>query len=322
MDFLQTFTSLLAQFGVFFLGAYLSITTDKMAPSVIILFVQLMNYVMSPLIQVPSIISTRNACLPLFDKMANMIQSEEESGKKEITFNECIKLQNVSFAYDEKQVLNNISYTFEKNKSYAIVGTSGSGKSTLINLLMGRYLNYEGHINYDKQELRELSIDSLYNISSSVEQNVFVFDDTIINNITMYSNFDEQIINQVLAESGLTELVNQKGEDYKCGENGTALSGGEKQRISIARALLKKSQIILMDEATSALDNETSSRIINNVLDIKNTTKIIITHRLDENTLSKYDQILVIKNGQLIENGTFNELINKNGLFKNLYDIN
>ena len=322
MDFLQTFTSLLAQFGVFFLGAYLSITTDKMAPSVIILFVQLMNYVMSPLIQVPSIISTRNACLPLFDKMANMIQSEEESGKKEITFNECIKLQNVSFAYDEKQVLNNISYTFEKNKSYAIVGTSGSGKSTLINLLMGRYLNYEGNINYDKQELRELSIDSLYNISSSVEQNVFVFDDTIINNITMYSNFDEQIINQVLAESGLTELVNQKGEDYKCGENGTALSGGEKQRISIARALLKKSQIILMDEATSALDNETSSRIINNVLDIKNTTKIIITHRLDENTLSKYDQILVIKNGQLIENGTFNELINKNGLFKNLYDIN
>ena len=138
----------------------------------------------------------------------------------------------------------------------------------------------------------------------------------------MYSNFDEQIINQVLAESGLTELVNQKGEDYKCGENGTALSGGEKQRISIARALLKKSQIILMDEATSALDNETSSRIINNVLDIKDTTKIIITHRLDENTLSKYDQILVIKNGQLIENGTFNELINKNGLFKNLYDIN
>lgn len=321
LDFLQTFTSLLAQFGVFFLGAYLSITTESMTPSVIILFVQLMNYIIDPLVQVPTIISTRNACLPLFDKIVSMTKEEDITGKKEVEFNEFIKLENVSFAYDEKKVLNNISYTFEKNKSYAIVGTSGGGKSTLLNLLLGKYSNYEGNINYDKQELRDISIDSLYNISSSVEQNVFVFDDTIINNITMYSSFEQELIDQVLVESGLKQLILQKGEDYKCGENGSSLSGGEKQRISIARALLKNSQIILMDEATSALDNETSNVIINNVLDIKNTTKIVITHRLDENTLRKYDQILVIKNGQLVENGTFDELINKNGLFNNLYNI-
>ena len=114
----------------------------------------------------------------------------------------------------QKVILENISYKFEKNKSYAIVGPSGSGKTTLINLLLGKDYNYTGNINYNGIEVRKISQDSLYKISSFVEQNVFVFDDSIINNITMYSSIDEDLLNEVIIKSGLNEFINEKGKDY------------------------------------------------------------------------------------------------------------
>ena len=219
-------------------------------------------------------------------------------------------------------MLNGISHRFEKNKSYAIVGTSGSGKTTLINLLLGKYNDYSGSIHYNNIDLKEISIDSLFEISSFVEQNVFVFDDSIINNITMYSSVDEELLNDAIKKSGLAKLIDEKGKDYRCGENGCNLSGGEKQRISIARALVKKSQLLLLDEATSALDNETSSSITNNLLAIDNTTNIMITHRLDEDILNKFDEIIVIKNGNIVEYGTYKELMDNNGTFKSLVELN
>ena len=219
-------------------------------------------------------------------------------------------------------MLNGISHRFEKNKSYAIVGTSGSGKTTLINLLLGKYNDYSGSIHYNNIDLKEISIESLFEISSFVEQNVFVFDDSIINNITMYSSVDEELLNDAIKKSGLAKLIDEKGKDYRCGENGCNLSGGEKQRISIARALVKKSQLLLLDEATSALDNETSSSITNNLLAIDNTTKIMITHRLDEDILNKFDEIIVIKNGNIVEYGTYKELMDNNGTFKSLVELN
>lgn len=322
MEFLQTATSLFAQFGVFFIGAYICIKHKTLAPSMIILFVQLMNYILSPLMQVPSLISKRMACKPLFNKIADIIKADENNDEKhQIEFNNSIKINALNFSYDDKQILNNINLELLKNKSYAIVGASGSGKTTLINLLLGRNLEYNGSINYDDIELREISIDSLYEITSFVEQNVFVFDDTIINNITMYSNVDSNLLEYAIKQSGLEKLINEKGNDYKCGENGINLSGGEKQRISIARALIKKSQILLMDEATSALDNEISSAIINNTMDIKDTTKIMITHKLDEAILKRFDEIIVLKNGIIAECGSFDELMNNNSVFKSLYEV-
>ena len=323
MEFLQTLTSIIAQYGVFFVGAYLCIKEKSLTPSVILLFVQLMNYVMSPLAQIPSLISKRNACLPLFKKIENIVNEKEEdnTNKEQASFNNNITISDLSFSYDDKVILNGINYTFNKNKSYAIVGTSGSGKTTLVNLLLGRNNSYQGDINYDDKELNEISIDSIYEISSFVEQDVFIFDDTIINNITMYSKVDDALLNNAINQSGLKQLIDEKGIDYKCGENGNNLSGGEKQRISIARALIKKAQILLMDEATSALDNETSYEITNNVLDLENTTKIMITHRLEENILKRFDEIIVLKNGVIIENGNFETLINNNGLFKSLYEL-
>ena len=322
MEMVQTVLSLVSQFGVFFIGAYISIKTGDIAPSVILLFVQLMNYIINPLMQIPSSLSKRLACKPLFEKISEIIQIESDNSQGQLIENiDEITVSNLKFMFDDKVILNDITHKFERNKSYAIVGTSGSGKTTLINLLLGKYNNYSGYIYYNKTELREISIDSLFEISSFVEQNVFVFDDSIINNITMYSNIDEELLNEAIIKSGLVDLIKEKGRDYRCGENGCDLSGGEKQRISIARALIKKSQLLLLDEATSALDNETSTSITNNLLEIDNTTKIMITHRLDEEILNKFDEIIVMKNGQIVEFGKYNELINNNSTFKSLVEF-
>lgn len=323
MEMVQTVLSIVSQFGVFFIGAYICIKTGDITPSVILLFVQLMNYIINPLMQIPSLFSKRLACKPLFAKISEIIQAENTNNTGVSIENiDEITLSNLSFTYNDKVALNNITHKFEKNKSYAIVGTSGSGKTTLLNVLLGKYNNYSGNIYYNNTELKEISIDSLFETSSFVEQNVFVFDDSIINNITMYSNIEEDLLNQAIAKSGLTALIEEKGRDYRCGENGCNLSGGEKQRISIARALVKKSQLLLLDEATSALDNEISASITNNVLAIDKTTKIMITHRLDEEILKKFDEIIVMKNGSIVEYGTYKALMDNNATFKSLVQLN
>lgn len=323
MEMVQIILSTVSQFGVFFIGAYISIKTGDITPSVIVLFVQLMNYIISPLMEIPTLLSKRLACKPLFKKIDNIIKTEYENNQgKEIENVNEITISNLKFMFEDKVILNEINYEFKKNKSYAIVGTSGSGKTTLINLLLGKYNDYTGNICYNKTDLKEISIDALFEISSFVEQNVFVFDDSIINNITMYSNVDETLLNEVIVKSGLDTLIKEKGNDYRCGENGCNLSGGEKQRISIARALVKKSQLLLLDEATSALDNETSSTITKNLLSIDNTMKIMITHRLDEELLTKFDEIIVMKNGSIVEYGTYKELMENNATFKSLVELN
>ena len=164
-------------------------------------------------------------------------------------------------------------------------------------------------------------LESLYDVVSIVEQNVFVFDDTILNNITMYQEFDSTVLDNVINMSGLSKLVSEKGLDYYCGENGSNLSGGEKQRISIARSLLKNYRLLLMDEATSALDNETSMNIVDEILSIPNLLKIIITHNLNEKLLEKFDEIVVLKEGKIVEKGNFNDLMKENNIFASLYKV-
>ena len=322
MEMVQNILSITSQLGVFFIGAYISITSKDITPSVILLFVQLMNYIINPLMQIPTSLSKRLACKPLFKKIAEILETEIDNNEEELIEKiDDIRISNLTFMYDEKVVLDDVTYEFKKNRSYAIVGASGSGKTTLINLLIGRENSYSGNIYYNNIEARQLSLDSLFEITSFVEQNVFVFDDSIVNNITMYSNIEEDVLNDVIVKSGLKDLINEKGRDYRCGENGCNLSGGEKQRISIARALINKSQLLLLDEATSALDNETSTVITNNLLEIANTTKIMITHRLDEEILNKFDEIIVMKNGKIVESGKYDELINNNSTFRSLVEF-
>ncbi len=319
------FFGVIAQFAVFAVGAYICITSpDKLSVGTIIMFVQLMNYVVNPLTSVPQAIALRRACIPLIDKVAEML-SEKDVGENRnfsATLDNSITLSDVSFGYtDDKKVINGLSYTFEKDKAYAIVGASGSGKTTLFNLLLGMYDNYEGSIRFDDNEMKNITTDSLYDRIALVSQNVFVFDDTIANNITMYGEADKAEIDRVVEQVALKDLIDEKGADYCCGLNGKNLSGGQIQRISIARGLLKRAPLLMMDEATSALDVETAAHINAEILNVPNTTKIVITHRLDEQTLKLFDSILFMKNGEIAETGTFDELMKSDGLFASMYKL-
>ena len=174
-------------------------------------------------------------------------------------------------------------------------GASGSGKSTLLRLLMAGGSGYGGSIRYDGAELREVSTDSLYELVSLVEQNVFVFDSSIRDNITMFRDFPQEQVDRAVRLSGLQPLIEAKGESYQCGENGANLSGGERQRISIARSLLRQAPVLLVDEATAALDKETAFQVSGAILDLDGLTRIVVTHALDEALLRRYDGILVLK---------------------------
>lgn len=315
--------SIIAQFGVFLFGAYLSMNGYGITAGVVVVFVQLMNFVVNPIAVVPKLLASRKASIPLIEKLAvSSYKTKDELLKvNDASLNNEIILKDVSFSYGDKEILSNLNHVFEANKSYAVIGASGSGKSTLFNLLMANESNYTGSITYDNVSLDTIKEDSICDLISLIEQNVFVFDSTIIENITMYDDFPKEEIDAVINKSGLSDLIKEKGHDYACGEGGKNLSGGERQRISIARGLLKNSKLLLMDEATSALDNETSINVSKSIANLEGATKIIITHRLEASILKMYDEILVMKNGQIFEFGTFDDLIERKDLFYSLYSI-
>ncbi|MBS5843426.1 MAG: ABC transporter ATP-binding protein [Clostridiales bacterium] len=313
-----------AQLGVFIFGAYLALSGKGVTAGTTMIFVQLMNYILNPIGTIPTCIAERKAARALLEKIANAlnvnVREETETEHKELKHG--ITVKNLSFSYEpEKQVLKNINCAFELGKKYAIVGASGSGKSTLLSLLMASYQNYEGTICYDDTELRKIGSSNLYEIESIIQQNVFVFNATIRDNITMFRDFPEDEIDEAIRLSGLSALIEEKGTDYLCGENGSGLSGGEKQRISIARSLLKKSQVLLVDEATASLDAETAYQVSSAILRLEGITSIVVTHSLDEGLLKQYDGILTLKNGCIVEAGTFDELIAEKGYFYSLFTV-
>lgn len=315
---------LTAQIGVFIFGAYLALSGKGITAGTAMIFVQLMNYVLSPIGTIPTCIAERKAAKALIEKIAGAlntnVREENETERKELERG--ITVNDLSFGYEPKrQVLKNINCIFELGKKYAVVGASGSGKSTLLNLLMASYHDYDGTILYDDRELRNISSSNLYEIESIIQQNVFVFNATIRDNITMFRDFSEEQINNAIKLSGLAALIEEKGADYLCGENGSGLSGGEKQRISIARSLLRKSQVLLVDEATASLDVETAYQVSSAILDLDGITAIVVTHSLDESLLKKYDRILTLKNGSIIESGTFDELVEQKGYFYSLFTV-
>lgn len=313
-----------AQFGVFIAGAVLATSGHPISAGTVIAFVNLMNYVVEPIGTVPEYLAQCKASCALIDKLADALEDNvrEEGAEAKAELKDGITLQNLSFGYEEeKPVLQNVSFTFDSGKSYALVGASGSGKSTLLNLLMASHDGYTGAIRYDETELRQISSESLYELVSVVQQNVFIFNASIRDNITMFTEFPKEEVDRAIALSGLSALVAERGEDYLCGENGSGLSGGEKQRISIARSLLKKSQVLLVDEATAALDAQTAFQVSNAILNLSGLTRIVITHGLDENLLKRYDCVLTLKNGSITESGSFDELMARKGYFYSLFTV-
>lgn len=317
-------TGMVAQIGVFISSAYLALSGYGVTPGVVIIFVNLMNFIIQPIAIFPGQIAAFKASLGLVDKLADELEKNPTStGNQNLNkLSSKIELNNISFAYDEgKNVLNNISVTFEAGKAYAIVGASGSGKSTMLNLLISPDLAYEGELYFDSINIKNIRPESLYDVISVINQNVFIFNSSIRDNITMFRKFDENEIQDAINRANLRTLFSEHGDDYLCGENGKNLSGGERQRISIARSLLKKSSVLLADEATSSLDNETSHNIVSEILDIQDVTKIIVTHSLDENLLKKYDEIIVLKDGKINESGKFDELMDRKDYFYALFTV-
>ncbi len=315
---------IIAQMGIFLAGAWLAISGKGVTAGVVIVFVQLMNYILNPISQVPLLWSNRKAAIALMEKLSDALsENVREEGREKLNgFSEKIEVKDLTYGYEpESPVLKDLDVQFDAGKSYAIVGGSGSGKSTLLNLLMGSSSNYQGEICIDSVSIKNIESESLYQLMTSVQQNVFVFNDTIRNNVTMFHEFPDKEVTLALERSGLSEFIEKRGEDFVCGENGANLSGGERQRISIARALLRKSPILLVDEATAALDAATARAVSFSILNLVGMTRIVVTHRLEEAILRRYDKILVMKNGTICEQGNFDTLMQQKGQFYSLFQI-
>ena len=267
-------------------------------------------------------IAAASRILPIVDTV-NKIQNKKDA-KKLLISEGTINFKNIFFNYDtnEKNVLNNINLEFQGGKMTALVGHSGSGKSTILNLIPRFYQASKGEITIDNQLINDVTLESLRGKISLVSQETTLFDDTIKNNIK-YANenaTDEEVL-KVAKLSNAHDFIEKLPSGYETliGENGLRLSGGEKQRISIARAMIKKSPIILLDEATSSLDSETETKIqeaLNTLT--KNKTTIVIAHRLS--TVLNSNNIYLIDSGEVVDNGSHNDLLVSSKLYKNFYE--
>lgn len=287
--------------------------------------VQLVNFVVMPLNEVGMGMSKfreGQATLNAFE-VKDVIGLQ--TGETKEYFDDVISFSNIDFSYPnaEEKIFNHLSLKIQKGEKIAIVGMSGSGKSTLLNLLLRFYDVTSGHISIDNQDIQAISAESLYNLMTIVQQDIYIFDDTLRANITLNQSFTDEEIKKAVQQSGLESYVleNELGLQALCGENGSNLSGGQKQRVSIARALIRKTPILLLDEATSSLDNQVTTEIESSILDIKNLTALVVTHKLNENILKKYDRILFMKDGVIVEDGSFSDLMDRRGEFYKLFEL-
>ena len=316
--------SIVAQLGIFFTGAYLAIARGSVSAGTVILFVNLSGSLLYPLQSMPRYLADRKAARALIGKLATVAaeNTAHTGAPVEPVLRNGIALSHLTYGYEpDKPVLRDVSMRLEAGRKYALVGASGAGKSTLLELLMGGCSGYAGSVTVDGRELRGIDPDSLYDLISLIDQNVFIFDDTLQNNMTMFRDFPPEQVQSAAARAGLTAFIQARGADYRCGESGSALSGGERQRVSIARALLHGTPVLLLDEATAALDNATAATVTGSILDLEGLTRLIVTHRLDKALLERCDKIFVLRGGQITEQGTFAALMAHKGYFYSLYTI-
>ena len=240
-----------------------------------------------------------------------------EFGKK-IKVNGQIELKNVSFSYPNKMVLEDINLTIDKNKVTAFVGETGSGKSTIIKLISGLIKPSKGEIMIDETNLNEISLDSYYDDLTYISQDSVIFDGSLRENIVFDKKIDDKKIINVLKLVSLEKFYEglKYGLDTNLGEKGVLVSGGERQRIALARLFFDKSKIIILDEATSQMDNITEKEVMKSISNLENKTIIIIAHRLD--SIKDADNINVMLDGKIIARGTYDELKKTNKYFKNL----
>ena len=308
--------SLMVQFLstlLYILGANLVFDLQLSVGSVFA-FITYSSYVTGPISAILNIGYLLSGIIPSTKRYYAFMDLEEETdnGETAALCPDDLKLQQVSFAYEkEKYVLKDVDILFAKGSKTAIIGRNGSGKTTIINLLTRMYEPTSGKIMLGTEDISELPLPEYRNMVSVVSQQIYLFNDTIRNNICLYKRVDDVIVEEACKDSGLEDFIKEVSLDYVVGQNGAMLSGGQKQKIALARALIHDKPIVIFDEATSNTDAY-SEQQINGLLDtkLKEKTVIVITHKKE--ILNKVDQIVVLKEGVVIDNGTYDELVEKN----------
>lgn len=306
-------------------GAYL-VAAGNITVGGLLGAVQMVNHVVFPLrtiIDGTAQYKGTKACRNRVEEVLNMEEVKSDSKEKvEKLFP--IHIQDLTFGYQkDSKILEQINLTIEEGKKYAIVGTSGCGKSTFIKILMKYYDNFEGKIEFGGKDIRALDRKEIYQKIAMIQQNVIMFDDSFRNNITMFDKFTDEEIQMALQESNLETLVERLpgGLDARVEENGKNFSGGERQRISMARAFIRHMPFLIMDEATASLDNQTAYQIEQDILNKENLTALVVTHKYQESILKMYDEIIVLQHGKVIEQGSFEDLMERKEYFYSLYHV-
>ena len=309
---LSSFLALMVQIVVLFLSAYF-IITERITVGILLGMVQVSSNLANPLIMIFTNIPKIKSIQPIIEKLTVLSKYElnEVPKKQSATFNSVVSISNLSFAYEKQnRVLDKINLHIEKGKKYVIVGKSGCGKTTLVKLLAGYYTEYSGKILYDNTDLNMMNENDIVQLSSIIHQNIYMFNESVYDNICLHEDYSKESIDKAVKASGLNDVIEKLPEGllYEAGENGSNLSGGQKQRIAVARALIRNKPILILDEGTSAIDMQTAYDIENHLLKIEGLTIITITHNLKKELLELYDNIIYMENGEIIERGTFEEL--------------
>ena len=294
--------SALAQAGLLGISCFM-VLSGKMTLGALVVYASLNGNFCSNLSTLYQIIPMIKGMKPVIARINGFVDYETDSGEGTVcrvpmeqrlpSLEQCLEVKDLSFGYEEgKDILRNLSLTLEAGKKYAMVGESGSGKTTLIRLLTGDFCDYRGGIYYDGVELGELEKEKLCTVASVIHQEVFLFDDTIRNNICLFEEFSEEQLEKALARSGVKKFLDffPEGLDYSVGQRGERLSGGQRQRIAIARALIRNTKFLILDEGTSALDAETAADIEKELLAMPELTVLTITHHL--RNPKEYDGVL------------------------------
>lgn len=296
-------TRLLAMF--IFIGILLyclSLIDSGVPMSQITFMIILANGCIWPLEQMIPLLNELKGSLKIFNKITSVEDniSQYKLGVEKLSFNDSIELKDVSFSYEDQKILNHVNLKLEKNKKYLLKGASGAGKSTLMKLLSQTYYEYEGEITYDNMDLKMINARDYNNHVAFIYQDVFLFEDTMLNNLTLYRDIDQRKVEKAVSEAGLSDFIYDHPDklNRELRENGQDLSGGQRQRVAIARALVKDVDIIFSDEATSSLNPELGAKVEKTILDLP-CTVIAVSHRYYPGITEKYDGVIEIKNGKV-----------------------
>lgn len=348
INYFAAISGYITQFAILLLCAVVAYRSKSISVGTVLAFSRLINYIIDPVTELPGMLSKARTAYALSEQFWEKIGKgeQEEQQEQQQKSGEIVKddyhqhtdtdshekalpipalqgdicFSHLSFSYiPEKQVLKDFTLRVKEGEKLILLGASGSGKSSILKLLMGIERSQGGEISIGNSQLSTLPEESLFRSISYIQQEVFIFDGSIYENITLFQKYSEEELKQVIEKSGLKNLTLEKGLDYPCGENGAALSGGERQRINIARSLLRKTPILLADEITAALDKENSYLVLDSLLSLENITEILVLHDLDSRILSRVDRICVLKEGEIVEEGIFSELMEKKGYFYSLF---